>query len=121
MMTKQENGTRIFKRMMIGLCMTVGIAGVANAEPTITVSSGNGTTQSRAVEIGDLNLADPGARRTLEHRIAYAADRVCDWNPTFGLRQPRDFTRCHDNAVAGANAQVRQAYALRGGTTRAGR
>lgn len=86
---------------------TLGIATAANADSQIDVrGQGGAMTRSAVVRIADLNLADPVARRALDHRVSFAVKSVCSYSPTFGLRQPKDYLRCADEAQTDAHRQI---------------
>jgi UrcA family protein len=81
---------------------------VAQSDLVVEPSSEIGTiTRTMKVNVSDLSLATPEGRAKLEHRVTFAAKRVCDYNGGYGLKQPRDFYTCFDQAKAGAMGDPR--------------
>jgi UrcA family protein len=107
--------------LLAGLALATGIAGVTHAESSIVVTNGTfHAVRTEAVRMGDLNLSNATARKTLDHRISAAVERVCDKSPTWGVkRPPADYRRCATRASADALAQTGQALARSGATNRA--
>jgi UrcA family protein len=66
-----------------------------------TVSQAQETNSVR-VSYADLNLASQFGQNKLQHRIAYAAEIVCDKADPFDLNYTRAVSDCRIGAVAGA-------------------
>jgi UrcA family protein len=74
---------------------------VASALVVPTVSQAQDTASVR-VSYADLNLATDFGQNKLQHRIAYAAETVCDKADPFDLNYTRAVSDCRTGAVAGA-------------------
>ena len=59
-------------------------------------------TRSMTVDISDLQLSSADGRSALNHRIDRAARAVCGYNGAYGLRPPKDYVECYDNAKSDA-------------------
>lgn len=97
------------------------MAGAAQAQGRDTIdvnADGRVATRSQIVQVADINTAVPAGQARLDMRLRVAARTVCQDSGMWGLRPPKDFTRCYDNAVADARAQAgAQRQAMAGGGT----
>jgi len=113
--TKTNLALRALARGTMVLVASAGVAAVAQPSSQIDVSGGRAdpgsVTRSRLVATSDLNLADRLGQRRLDQRISYAAGQVCNGAGMYGVRPPKDYVRCFDDAVEGARAQVQQRLA----------
>jgi len=90
----------------IGGMGLVAIAAFALAAPataaddlTVSYAPEAGTvTRTIKVDVSDLQLGTTHGRTLAKARITRAAQKVCDYNGGYGLRQPKDYTRCFDEA-----------------------
>ncbi|MGV3770029.1 MAG: UrcA family protein [Sphingobium phenoxybenzoativorans] len=89
---------------------TLGSATAAYAQSDLVVeptADAGSITRTMKVDISDINLGTAQGRERLERRVTFAAKAVCDYNGSYGLRQPRDYYACFDEAKAGAMSDPR--------------
>lgn len=80
---------------------------VAATSDTIVSARSLGTvTRTMQVEISDLHLGTAEGRRTLDHRVTFAAKKVCGYNNGYGLRHPEEYSRCLSKAKTEALAKA---------------
>lgn len=81
---------------------------LAQADETVVTShhSAGTTTQTMAVSLAGLNLADGRDYARIERRVAEAADRVCTKDGLWNKFDQIEYSRCRDAAIATAMAHI---------------
>jgi len=90
---------------VIATVAATAASGQSGAQIDVSANSA-GITRTRAVDIGDLNLANSRDRGRLDRRLKVAAGSVCDVWDTSMVRPRNEYGHCYSIALGGARSQV---------------